>query len=326
MEILKNKVIGMTSLALIFMAFVSIRLYSQDLNTALKFGQSERYEDADSVFREIIKANPANGDAYFFLGENIIKSYIADPYSNSLDRVIKESTETFKKGIAVDSTNALNYVGMGMVILLERNDTLKADVFFKRAEITLPKSKRKYSEKNILTLIKLGQAQLYAKEPRYQKAINYLNKAAEIAPNNTDIYVALGEVYESQNSASDAIKYYNKAVYINPSLTIPLVKIGYLYMHSKNLDAARENFEKAEAIDSTYAPVYKGLGEMYSLAGTKVANFSILNYKKYLALSGNNIPAKISIVKSLFRAKKYKEALSYIYSFTDYLMRNQVWA
>jgi tetratricopeptide (TPR) repeat protein len=307
MKIFKNREIGMISLTLVGLVLMTSKLFSQDLSTALKFSQSERYEDADSVFKEVLKANPANGDVYFFYGENNLKSYVADPYSNAIDAVVKEVTGIFKKGIASDSLNPLNYVGLGMVILLDKNDTSAADVYFKKAEQTFPKSKKRYTEKNILTLIKLAQAQLYAKEPRYQKATNYLEKAVDIAPKNTDAYVALGEIYESQNNASEAVKNYNKAVYINPKLTVPLVKIGNLYMRSRNLEAARDNFDKAKAIDSTYAPLYRGLGEMYSLSGHD--NFSIFNYKKFLALSGNNIPAKIQYLISLFRAKKYSEAL-----------------
>jgi tetratricopeptide (TPR) repeat protein len=316
MKIFKNREIGMISLTLVGLVLVTNKLASQDLSTAIKFSQSERYEDADSVFKQVLKANPANGDVYFFYGENNLKSYIADPYSNAIDEVVKEVTGIFKKGIASDSLNPLNYVGLGMVILLNKNDTTAADVFFKKAELTFPKNKRKYTDKNILTLIKLGQAQLYAKEPRYQKATNYLEKAVEIAPKNTDAYVALGEIYESQNSASEAVKYYNKAVYIDPKLTVPLVKIGNLYMRSRNLEAARDNFDKAKAIDSTYAPLYRGLGEMYSLSGHD--NFSIFNYKKFLALSGNNIPAKIQYLISLFRAKKYADALTLVEEIMNY--------
>jgi len=47
---------------------------------------------------------------------------------------------------------------------------------------------------------------------------------------------------------------------------------------------------------------------MYSLAG--LDNLSILNYRKFLELSGNNIPAKIQYMISLFRAKKYTETLT----------------
>jgi tetratricopeptide (TPR) repeat protein len=287
---------------------MTYRVSAQDLQAALKLSQSERYEDADELFQQIIKASPNNSDAYFYYGENILQAYIADPYSNSLSQVAVESVAQFDKGIAADSTNPLNYIGKGMVILLEKNDTSAADVFFRKAEMSFPKNKKKYTEKNIITLLKLGEAQLYAKEPRYDKAIAYLETAKTIAPENTNLWVSTGVIYETKGDASSAIANYNRAVYINPKLVVPLVKIGNLYMRSKNLEDARNNFEKAKEIDSTYAPTYRCFGEMYGLAG--LDNLSILNYRKFLELSGNNIPAKIQYLISLFKAKKFTETLS----------------
>jgi tetratricopeptide (TPR) repeat protein len=284
------------------------RVSSQDLQAALKLSQSERYEDADAMYKQIIQASPANSDAYFYHGENILKAYIADPYSNSLNDVAVDANAEFDKGVNADTSNPLNYIGKGMVILLEKNDTSAADVFFNKAEWSLPKKVKKTTERNVTTLIKLGEAQLYAKEPRYQKAVAYLESAKLVAENNTDIWVTTGAIYEAQGNASAAIFNYNKAVYINPKLVVPLVKIGSLYMRSKNLEDARTNFEKAREIDSTYAPTYRCLGEMYGLAG--LDNLSILNYRKFLELSGNNIPAKVQYLISLFKAKRYTETVT----------------
>ena len=64
-------------------------------------------------------------------------------------------------------------------------------------------------------------------------------------------------------------------------------------MRSRNLNEAKNYFEKAKEIDSTFAPLYRGLGEMYSMGG--LANFSKQNFKKFLDLSGNNIPAKFNM-------------------------------
>jgi tetratricopeptide (TPR) repeat protein len=308
MKFYNYRLLLFTCITLVGLFGMTPRVNSQNLEAALKLSQSERYEDADELFKQILIASPTNSDAYFYYGENILQSYLADPYSNSLTEVAIESNAQFNKGISADSTNPLNYIGKGMVILLEKNDTTAADVYFRKAEMTFPKNKKKYTDLNIVTLIKLGQAQLYAKEPRYQKAIGYLESAKTVAPNNTDIWVTTGELYESQGNASAAIANYNKAVYINPKLVVPLVKIGNLYMRSRNLEDARTNFEKAKEIDSTYAPTYRCFGEMYSLAG--LDNLSILNYRKFLALSGNNIPAKIQYLISLFKAKKYTETLS----------------
>ena len=308
MRIISNKVIAIVCAAILTFAVSTGKIYSQDFNSALKLLQSERYEDAANAFKQVIEKEPSNGDAFFYYGETILKNYATDPLSNSLTETVKEASTLFNKGIKADSLNALNYVGLGMVVLLEKGDTVAADKYFKKAELSLPKNKKRYTERNFNTLIKLGLSELYSKKPRYNKATSYLNKAIDFGPKNTDAYIALGDVYLDQNKASEAVTQYNRAVYINQKLAEPLVKIGNLYMRSRNLNQARENFEKAKEIDSTYAPLYKGLGEMFSLGGQP--KFATQNYKKYFALSGNNIPAQKQLVVALFKAKVYDEVIT----------------
>lgn len=289
---------------------------AQDINDGVKYLQSERYEDAQEVFKKIMTNTPTNGDAYFFYGESILKSYISDPFSNTLAEVVKQANTLFKNGLKQDSTNVLNNIGLGMTILLQTNDTSAADVYFKKAELVIPKKAKKYTERDILILIKLGTAQLYAAKPRYAKAVAYLEKAKLGAPNNPEVYITLGDIYVDQNNASTAVANYNKAVYLNPKLAIPKVKIGHLYMRSRNIQEARNYFEQAKEIDSTYAPLYRALGEMWSMGGQP--NLSKNNFKRFLELSGNNLPAKVQYVNSLFKARDYKEVITNIDEILQY--------
>jgi tetratricopeptide (TPR) repeat protein len=307
MKLCSIKFIKYTCLAVIVGIASNGNVMSQDLNAAIKLTQSESFEDADALYKQVIAQTPKNGDAYFYAGENTLKNFLSDPLSNSQISAVKEATEYFLSGTKNDSTNALNYIGLGMVTLLEKNDTIAADKYFSKAESFIAKKKKKATEKDITALIKLGVSEVYAKKPRYYKAFGFLNKAKEFNPESTDIYVAMGDVYISQSNASSAIANYNQAVYKNNKLYEPLVKIGYLYMRSRNLNGAKENFEKAKAIDSTYAPVYKYLGEMYSLGGQP--KFAIINFKRFLELSGNNVPAQKQYVNALFRAKMYADVL-----------------
>ncbi len=298
-------------ISLFILAFFLIvgKINGQDLNYAKKLTVSERYEDASEVYNSILKSQPTNGDAYFYYGENIIKSYLADPYSSSLGEVCSSARDMFTRGLTADSTNMINDIGLGMVILLESGDTVKADKWFAKAEV-FPKNKKKYTERNILFLIKLGSAQIYAKAPRYKKAIAYLNRAKEVRPENPDINDALGDIYMSETDASSAISNYNRALFLEPSNPVYKVKIGNIYMGARNLQEAKNLFEDARDIDSTYAPVYKGLGTMYSMSGFyKLAQ---VNFKKFLDLSGNNTPAQISYANALFKSKIYDESLKVI--------------
>lgn len=73
---------------------------------------------------------------------------------------------------------------------------------------------------------------------------------------------------------------------------------------------SRSYYDQAKEIDSTNASVYKSYGELWSLAGKY--QLARENFRKYLALSGNNIGAQVSYVGSLFKTREYEEAISVI--------------
>jgi tetratricopeptide (TPR) repeat protein len=239
-----------------------------------------------------------------------LQSYIADPFSTTLADACASAKSEFEKGLKADSTNKLNAVGLGMIILLSKNDTTAADYYFNKAESTFPKNKKKYTEKNVLMLEKLGTAQLFAKVPRYKKAVAYLERAKEVAPNDPGVFDALGDIYMNKNDASGAIANYNRALYLNTTSPVYQVKIGNIYMWARNLKEANNYFEKAKAIDSTFAPLYTGFGAMYYMSGNY--KLSKDNYKKFLDLSGNNTSAKAKYANALFKSKDYESALTVI--------------
>lgn len=320
---MKMKTFNMRTMGALLLSILTFgAIQSQTLDDALKLMKNERLEDAYNTLREVIKKEPNNADAYYYLGEIVLKSYLNDPYSNTLEEAVKEARESFQKGLQVDSTRMLNNIGMGMVALMSKNDTVTADSYFAKVEKVIPNKYKKFTDNDFILLIKLGQAQLYSPKPRYQKALAYLERAKaasvdlgtrtkKLSNEKPEVYIALGDLYLEMNDASSAVANYNKATFINPDLAEPIVKIGRLYMRSRNLQAARSNFDQAKEIDSTYAPLYRAYGELYLMsAGT--AQFAKVNFKKFLELSGNNVPAKIQYVNSLFKSKDYKECLENI--------------
>jgi tetratricopeptide (TPR) repeat protein len=305
----KNTVYMLLTTVFVFSLFFG-SVFAQDLQQARNLTLSEKFEDADAAYQAVIQKEPSNGDAYYYYGENILKAYNADPFSNTKADVVKEAREVFLKGVKNDSLNRINSIGLGMLILFEKNDTSAADVYFRLAEMGIPKKAKKIGPKDQTLLVLLATAQTYAKDKRLNKSLAYLDKAKEANEKNPDIFIGYGEVYLESNNASLAVTNYNRALYINPKLPMPQVAIGNQYLRSRNLNEARVYFEKAIAIDSTFAPAYKGLGEVFSMGG--LYKFSKDNYKKFLDLSGNNTPAKVSYVNSLFQSKDYDNALALI--------------
>lgn len=312
-----NSMLGKLFLLIVLVVSSINGVYAQDLSTARNYTRSERFENAEAEYKELIKKEPGNADLYYYYGENIIKQYIADTFSITKKEALKNSLTIFNKGFAADSNNALNIVGIGMVELMRNGDTVAADKWFRRAESKVPAKAAKCLEKDVKVLINLGVAQIYGKNKRYDKALKYLNKAKEATVNkktglgsNAEVFFAIGDVCLSNNQHSDAIKNYRTALSINSKFVEAQLRIGYLYLGAKNLKEARSAFEEAKEIDSSFAPVYRGLGEVYSKAG--LYKFSNDCYKKFLILSGDNTPAKVSYAVSLYKSESYDEALKTI--------------
>lgn len=280
----------------------------QELNSALKLVISEQYENAGKAFEEILKKEPANGNVYYYYGEALIKDYLSDTLSNSLKEMANKANGLFRKGIENDPTNELNDVGLGAVTLLLSNDTVAADKYFIKAEASIPIKQKYLSHRDARLLTKLGTSQLLGNVNRYNKALNFLLKAKEIDPENASIYLALGDVYARKNDMQNALASFNKALSLDPTSPVAKIKIGNIYLRASSLNAARPYLDEARQIDSTFAPVYRELGELYTMAGQ--FNLAKSNFRKFLDLSGDNIPAKIQYAKALFRTKDFSNALT----------------
>lgn len=299
----------MKPITILLCCLLSLNVIGQDLKTALNLINSQQYEEAEKMLDELIKKEPTNGNLYYYLGDALLKDYLSDTISNSKDEFARRAEATFQLGIQQAPANVLNQVGMGAVILLRSSDTTKADEYFKIAEAAVPvKIKKKdYSPEKATILTNLAAAQMYGKNNRFKKAIWFCERAKVINPGDPNIYLTLGDVYIKMNDASNALFNYNQALNKDPHSPLPKIKIGNIYMRVPNLVAARPYFEEAQEIDSTFAPVYRSLGELWSMGGRH--DLARQYYFKYMQLSGNTIPAKIRYANSLFRAKDYAGAL-----------------
>jgi tetratricopeptide (TPR) repeat protein len=303
----------MKPIIILLSCLISLNAFGQqDLSTALKLANSEQYEEAEKVFQDLLTKDASNGDIYYYFGETYLRDYLSDTFSNSLDEFAQKAEQLFQSGIKAAPGNVLNQVGMGAVTLMRTSDTTKAIPYFTQAETAVPlKMKKKdYTPQQAVILTKLAVAQLFGKVHRYKAAIDYLNRAKVINPLDPNIYLALGEVYIRMNDASNALFNYNQALNKDPKSPLPKIRIGNIYMRVPNLNAARPYFEEAKEIDSTFAPVYRSLGELYTLAGRY--DLAKENYRKFVQMSGNTTPAKVRYGNSLFRAKDYEGALAVI--------------
>ncbi|MBN2481627.1 MAG: tetratricopeptide repeat protein [Bacteroidales bacterium] len=298
----------MKAITTVLLCLLALHTFGQqDFEYAQKLVNSEQYEAAEEVFASLLEKDPTNGDLYYYYGEALLKDYLSDTLANSLEEFASSAEELFQEGLKRDPGNPLNLIGMGAVILLRTSDTIQAQPYFDKAEVTIPTRKRQITPKHAVLLEKMAEAQLYSKIINYSRVIYYTNKAREIDPENPYIYLTLGNMYIAQNNASDALFNYNRANYYDPEWPVPKIKIGDIYMRIPNIQVARPYFEDARDIDSTFAPVYRSLGELYYKAG--MYDLSNQMFERFMMLSGYTTPSKLQYANSLFKAGDYAGAL-----------------
>ncbi|MFL5752837.1 MAG: tetratricopeptide repeat protein [Bacteroidia bacterium] len=275
------------------LSIIGTGIFAQTLQEAIKKTDNERFAAAADDFRALIAKDPAKGDYYYYFGENYFKK-------NDLDSAMIQ----YKKGTEVQATNALNYVGIGKVLLFQEKEADANTNFFK--------AKTLGNGKNATVLMKLGEAFTIApKLKNLAEAVKLLNEAIKLEPKNPEGYILLGDALLEQNPAdgSPAIKNYDKAATLDPKSVKAILREGKLYQRGKNYQLALDLYKKAEGIDPTFAPAYREKAELYHLAGQDAK--AVESYKKYLEL--NNSPEAHERYGSfLFVNKQYKEAIGEI--------------
>ncbi len=296
--------------AAVFCMVFGTGLKAQTLDEARTFTKNEQYDKAETLFQQLIKNEPANSVNYFHYGENTLLNYFADTISNSLTVATKEAADIFNKGVTANPAEPLNYIGLAKVASLN-GDKAKAEELRQQAKGLLPEYKKvtkiKDPKSYAYTLAKIAESYIRFEEVDTSKALPFIREAVSIDPRNSEMYIIAGDIYILVNDGSKAIRNYNLAQDWNLQSPAANMKIGSIYVKGRNLMAAIPYYEQAIALDQNYAPAYRELGQLYSMAGR--FNDSKTYFEKYLDLTQGNIPARIRYVNALFYAKEYEEVI-----------------
>jgi tetratricopeptide (TPR) repeat protein len=275
--------------------FTSITLgFAQDVNTAKKAIDAEQYEKAKSILKSIIKANPVDGRANFMLGNVYLIQTVTDSAKIS-----------FQKGLTGSDGAKLNYIGLGTIDLDNGNATA--------AEANFALALKDTKKKDIEELIAIGRAYTYSFKPNYKKAIEYLNKAKTINPNDAIVQLAIGDAYYGDKSQNEAYAAYRNAFQFDPTLLRAKMQLGVLLKGAKSYDEAIKSFNEVIAINPNYGPVYRELAETYYKWGrnkpsksTEYMQTAITYYEKYLGLTDLSLNSRMRHADFLVLVKDYK--------------------
>ncbi|MFM1915786.1 MAG: hypothetical protein RLZZ531_1455 [Bacteroidota bacterium] len=293
----------MKTLFLIGATFLSSLTFGQTLKDAIYKTDNERYVDALKDFAALAKADPTNGEIYFYYGDCYFDKGLVD-----------SAKMMWNKSFEVDKLRALPFVAAGRVLWLN-GKRVDAKLEFDKALALTKKDKIKRAE------VIRGMAKIFIKSENkdYDQALLLLEEAISKDPKNEDNLLLKGDALyaKTPDNASLAIKSYLAVLDINPKSARGVVRVAKIYQAAQNQEKANEMYKQAKQIDSTYAPAYRANAELNMLFGKKKA--AIDDWQKYLKLN-NNLEARYLYTTALFNAKQYCEAITEV----NYLNANNL--
>ena len=281
---------------------------AQTLQDAVRYAQSEQFENANKAFQTLIAQQPQDGTNYFYYGDCFLRQYMADTVVTTLKKASQNATAQFEKGNSADPTNPLNLIGLGEVALFQKNIS-KAQSYFAQAQDLLPSKKNKIKmekDKQATAYVKIADAYVKSNTNDTTAIFSALRQAEKLNPKDFEIYLVRGDAYiYLLNDGSQAISNYNTAARINPTSPAAQLKIGQLWKRAQNYPSALAAYKQVIQIDANYAPAYKELGFLNSqLGNTQEAK---TNFQKFLNLSSGNTDAQMQYINTLFQLKDYSE-------------------
>ena len=268
--------------------------FAQDVNQAKKALDAEQYEKAKSILKSIIIANPADGRANFILGNIYLIQTVTD-----------SAKIAFQKGLVGTLGGRLNHIGLG-TIDLDSGNTIAAEANF---ALALKDTKKK----DIEELVAIGRAYTNSNKPNYKKAIEYLNRAKAINPNDALTQLAIGDAFYGDKNQNEAYAAYRNAFQFDPTLLRAKMQLGVLLKGAKSYDEAIKSFNEVIAINAEYGPVYRELAETYYKWGrnkpSKSAEYmqtAIGHYEKYMSLTDYSLNSRMRHADFLVLVKDYK--------------------
>lgn len=273
---------------------LTVPALAQDVQTALKDIDAERFTKAGQTLTQLTSSSPS-ADNQFYLGYYYLKSGQVD-----------QAKAAFEKGAAADGKNQLNNVGLAGVALMKKDRAT--------AKSLIDNAVGQTKSKNQEVLIRAAEMYTLSEQTNDPaEALRLLTIADEKDKKNerADIELTMGDAYNLKNDGGNTITKYENALAISPNLAEANFKIGQIYLRGKNYPKAQEFFKLAIQNDPEFAPTYRAFAD--ALANSRAYKSAAQNYELYVQKSGTTDPEQLlDIARYKFLAEDYQGAITYL--------------
>lgn len=268
--------------------------FGQDLESAKKAIDAEKYENAKVMLKNIYQAKPTNGKAAFLLGTIYLKQNVED-----------SAKIYFDKGIVASESGRINNIGLAQLDFENNNESA--------GQAKLDAVMKDLKKKDLEEYIYIARAYMNNTKPNFKSAIAVLEKAKAFSPNDAQVQLALGDAYYGDKNQNEAYAAYRNAYNTDNSIIRAKMQLGVLLKGANAFDDAVKAYDEVVAIDPNYGPVYRELAETYNKwSYNKPSRRAELNgkaltyYEKYLTLTDYSLSSRMRHADFLILSKDYK--------------------
>jgi tetratricopeptide (TPR) repeat protein len=270
----------------------------------LYYQVKEDPKQAIKYFKEALAIHPTDKDSLNGLSMALMKAGQND-----------EAAEYLRKTILADPQNVEARYRMAILLnqRLERegkkaDPKLKAEVieaFAKTAELAERRGSKNNSEILVVCYTRLGE--LYRDANKAEEAINVLNKAIRLAPEDFNSRFILGQMYYRVKNYAAMIEQYQKAVSIDPKQKLARFNLGVAYINQEQYFEAYEQFKAITEIDPGDSEALALMGQTLERAVDQQLSLGTAKYtaEEYLE-------AKAAFEKVLSADPRNKTAKDYL--------------
>ncbi len=266
----------------------SVDSYANEGHTHFAAGNLEA---AIAAFRRATELNP--DDPQLFAEMARIQTYSSALMTTDAERAqrLDEALEAIDRAKELEPNNSLVLAVRAFVLQWSANpflvDAETAEELLNRAEAEAVMAMQLDSS-NVLALT--YYAEVLVGQKRWVQAYQYIQQAVERDPNLMDARRVMAFTYETLGNYNLAIQEYQKAIEIMPNYTYLYIAVGRVYRHLQLYDQALENFTKAANLNQQLGIIdpipYLAIANTYAQDGEFFA--AALNVQQALTFTPAN--------------------------------------
>jgi tetratricopeptide (TPR) repeat protein len=288
------------------------------LKDSIELHRLGRLEEAEQGYREHLETEPNDVDALHLLGllrqqrgasdeaeALLVRAHALAPEKAGIELALgtvrfqagdlDASRAHYEKALVLDPNIGTAHSGLGQIALIE-GDRATAEQHFRTAL-------RAGEDAQALT----GLGSLLLERDDLEAALRHLGRAADLAPNDPMIQLALGRAFARRGTETFAEKAFENALRVKPDLTAARQGLASLTLKAKRFREAESHYRALLAVPELEAAGHVGLGDV--ARAEERFDDAVAEYNAALAIDPRQSAPARALAWSLSRRGRNDEAI-----------------